>query len=225
MTRRTRVSSSKEPSSAQPNEISLDSFAVISSLPPKMSAKAIVKTINLLGLSEGFKILTPVEYQWANNPPPGYMTVYAAQCVSGLRFPLHPFLVDLLVTLGISPSQLNLNSYRVKAAGHLNHGFKAKALVEEDLLIVAGLHPVPDPYAGLESRYFHLQTMMNRVAVRNFLPENVPSNPLSSSSTRSASATSSDIQSSGRGQSPSRTPPAVGPSSASVSLIPTDGAN
>ncbi|KAK4421221.1 hypothetical protein Salat_2072600 [Sesamum alatum] len=49
--------------------------------------------------------------------------------------------------------------------------------------------------------------MMNRAAVRKFLPENVPSNPLSSSSTRSASATPSDIQWSGRGQSPSRTPP------------------
>ncbi|KAK4422017.1 hypothetical protein Salat_2152400 [Sesamum alatum] len=63
--------------------------------------------------------------------------------------------------------------------------------------------------------------MMNRAAVRKFLPENVPSNPLSSSSMRSPSATPSDIQSSGRGRSPSRTPPLVGPSSASVSLIST----
>ncbi|KAK4426461.1 hypothetical protein Salat_1414700 [Sesamum alatum] len=245
-----------------------------------MSAKTIVKTINLLGLPEGFEILTPIEYQRANNPPPGCVIVYAAQCVSRLRFPLHPFLVDLLVTLGIPPSQLNPNSYRlvvefllccqlyclepsvenflgifsprltpgecffhftprlglvfihekpssygawknrfffirkaeweiplvwrpspndlppinlelvkerVKVVGLLDHGFKAKALVEKDILIVAGLHPVPDPYTGPESRY--LQTMMNRAAVRKFLPENVPSNPLSSPSTRSASTT------------------------------------
>ncbi|KAK4433520.1 hypothetical protein Salat_1114300 [Sesamum alatum] len=33
---------------------------------------------------------------------------------------------------------------RVKAAGLLDHGFKAKALMEEDLLTLAGLHPVPD---------------------------------------------------------------------------------
>ncbi|KAK4415082.1 hypothetical protein Salat_2615300 [Sesamum alatum] len=203
-----------------------------------MSSKSIVKTINLLGLPEGFEILTPIEYQRANNPPPGCVTVYAAQCVSRLRFPLHPFLVDLLVTLGIPPtkwevpliwrSSLNdlpsinfeLVKERVKAAGLLDHGFKAKALVEEDLLILAGLHPVPDTYTGLESCYFCLQTMMNRVAVRKFLPEKVPSNPLSSSSTRSASATPSDIQSSGRGRSPSHTPPIARPSSVSSSPPP-----
>ncbi|KAK4423413.1 hypothetical protein Salat_1924100 [Sesamum alatum] len=91
---------------------------------------------------------------------------------------------------------------RVKAAGLLNHGFKAKALVEEDLLILAGLHPIPDTYTGLDSRYFRLQTPMNHAAVHKFFPEDVPSNLLSSLSTRSASATPSDIQSSGRGRSP-----------------------
>ncbi|KAK4420283.1 hypothetical protein Salat_2441400 [Sesamum alatum] len=95
MTPRTRASSSKEASSSSANEIFADSFAILSSLPPKMSAKSIVKTINLLGLPEGFEILTPIENQRANNPPPGCVTVYAAQCVSGLPFPLHPFLVDL----------------------------------------------------------------------------------------------------------------------------------
>ncbi|KAK4431069.1 hypothetical protein Salat_0868900 [Sesamum alatum] len=280
MTCRTRSSSSKEASSSSANEIFADSFVVLSSLLPKMSAKSIVKTINRLGLPKGFKILTPIEYQRANNPPPGCVTVYAAQCVSGLRFSLHPFLVDLLVTLGIPPSQLKPNSYRlvvgfllccqlyhieptmenflgvfvprltpeesewevpliwrsslndfpsinfelvkerVKAAGLLDHGFKAKALVEEDLLILAGLYPVPDTYTGPVSRYFRLQTMMNRAAVRKFLPENVPSNPLSSSSTRSVSATPSDIQSSGRGRSPSRTPPIARPSSISPSSPP-----
>ncbi|KAK4420282.1 hypothetical protein Salat_2441300 [Sesamum alatum] len=62
--------------------------------------------------------------------------------------------------------------------------------------------------------------MMNRAAVRKFLPENVPSNPLSSLSTRSASATPSNIQSSGRGRSPSRTPPIARPSSVSPSPPP-----
>ncbi|KAK4422018.1 hypothetical protein Salat_2152500 [Sesamum alatum] len=93
MTCRTRASSSKEPSSSQPNEISPDSFAVISSLSLKMSSKSIVTTVNLLGLPEGFEILTPTEYQRANNPSPGCVTVYLTQCVSGLRFPLHPFLI------------------------------------------------------------------------------------------------------------------------------------
>ncbi|KAK4428824.1 hypothetical protein Salat_1182300 [Sesamum alatum] len=103
MTRRTKASSSKEPPYAA-NEISPDSFSVISSISAKMSAKSIVKTINLLGLPEGYEILTLVEYQRANNPPLGCLTVCAAQCVSGLRFLLHPFMVELLVALGIPPS-------------------------------------------------------------------------------------------------------------------------
>ncbi|KAK4428864.1 hypothetical protein Salat_1186300 [Sesamum alatum] len=97
-------------------------------------------------------------------------------------------------------------------------GFKPKAQVEEDLLIVAGLHPTPDTYTGPRVvTSASVMTMMNRAPVSKFLPENVPSNPLSSSSTRSASATPSDIESSGRGRSPSRTPPVVGPNSASPS--------
>ncbi|KAK4421840.1 hypothetical protein Salat_2134600 [Sesamum alatum] len=210
MTHRTRGSSSKEASSSSANEISVDSFVVLSSLPPKMSAKSIVKTINLLGLPEGFEILTPIEYQRANNPPLGCMTVYAA---AEWEVPL-----TWRSSLNDLPSiNFELVRERVKAAGLLDHGFKAKALMEEDLLTLAGLHPVPDTYTGPDSRYFRLQTMMNHAAVRKFLPENVPLNPLSSSSTRSASATPSDIQSSGRGQSPSHTPPIARLSSVSPS--------
>ncbi|KAK4433232.1 hypothetical protein Salat_1085500 [Sesamum alatum] len=117
----------------------------------------------------------------------------------------------------LPPINFELVRERVKAAGLLDHGFKVKALMEEDLLTLAGLHPVPDPYTGPDS-----QTMMNCAAVRKFLPENVPSNPLSPSSTRSASATPSDIQSSDRGRSPSRTPPIARLGSASPSPPPTD---
>ncbi|KAK4428865.1 hypothetical protein Salat_1186400 [Sesamum alatum] len=273
MTRRTRASSSKEPSSFAVNEISPDSFVVISSFSPKMSAKSIVKTINLLGLPKGYEVLTPIEYQRANNPPPGCLIVYVAQCISGLRFPLHLFLVGgrvltvltalayrayrrelfrfVLPTtytegelLPLLPSPrptewevplawrsslnelppINFESVkeRVKAVGLLDHGFKPKAQVEEDLLIVAGLHPTPDTYTGPRVvTSASVMTMMNRAPVCKFLPENVPSNPLSSSSTRSASATPSNIESSGGGRSPSRTPPVVGPNSASPSPTPS----
>ncbi|KAK4423412.1 hypothetical protein Salat_1924000 [Sesamum alatum] len=69
MTRRTRASSSKEASSSA-NEIFADSFAVLSSLPLKMSAKSIVKTISLLGLPEGFEILTPKNIKRPTTLPP-----------------------------------------------------------------------------------------------------------------------------------------------------------
>ncbi|KAK4420146.1 hypothetical protein Salat_2427500 [Sesamum alatum] len=185
-----RASSSRETSSPAANEIYPECFAAISSFSPKMSTKSIMKAINILGLPEGLEILNPIEYQRANNPPPNCLTVYAAQCVSGLRFPLHPFLVELLGALGIPPrlvfihekpssygawksrfffirkadwevplmwrssfNELPTINYdlvkeRVKAAGLLDHGFKAKALVEKDLLILAGIHPEPDTYTG-----------------------------------------------------------------------------
>ncbi|KAK4415479.1 hypothetical protein Salat_2655300 [Sesamum alatum] len=155
--------------------------------------------INLLSLPKGYEVVTPSEYHRANNPPPGCLTVYATQCMSRLRFPLHHFLIELFVALGNPPSlvfihekpssygawkfrfffvwkaewevplawcpslndlstvNLELVKERVKATGLLDHGFKAKALVEEDLLIVAGLHPAPDTYTGLKSRYFCLR--------------------------------------------------------------------
>ncbi|KAK4421059.1 hypothetical protein Salat_2056400, partial [Sesamum alatum] len=294
MTCRTRASISKEPPPSAANEMSPDCFVVISSISPKMYAKSIIKTINLLGLPEGYEVVTPSEYHRANNTPPGCLTVYVAQCVFGLRFPFHPFLVELLTALGISPSQSNPNSYRlvvgfllccqfyhiehtlenfmgvffprltpgecffhfsrrpslafihdkpssygawksrfffirktewevslawrsslnelpsinlelvkerVKVAGFLDHGFKAKTLVEEDLLIVAGLHPIPQiPVLALKAVTF--------TSVKS-----LPSNPLSSLSMRSASATPLDVQSSERGRSPSRTSPRVRPDS------------
>ncbi|KAK4438797.1 hypothetical protein Salat_0214300 [Sesamum alatum] len=63
--------------------------------------------------------------------------------------------------------------------------------------------------------------MMNRVAVRKFLPETLPVNPLSSPSTRSASATPSDVLSSGRGRSPSRTTLGVRPGSVFPKPVPS----
>ncbi|KAK4412414.1 hypothetical protein Salat_2888400 [Sesamum alatum] len=284
MTHRTRASSSKEPSPYVANEISPDCFVVISSISPKMSAKSIVRTINLLGLHEGYEVVTPIEYQRANNLSPGCLAMYAAQCMSGLRFSLHPFLVELLGALGIPPSQLNPISYRLVVglvlccqlyhiepslenflgvlSPRLTPGecffhfsprpslvfihekpssygawksrfffvrkaeWEAKALVEKDLLIVAGIHPEPDTYTGLESRYFRLRKYHDESSCRpQILPENLLVNPLSSSSTRSGSATPSEIQSSGRGQSPSLTPFVVSPSSTSPSSVPSQHAD
>ncbi|KAK4423359.1 hypothetical protein Salat_1918700 [Sesamum alatum] len=68
----------------------------------------------------------------------------------------------------------------------VEHEFKGKVSLEEELLIVAGLHPAPDRYEGI---------MMNRAAVRKFILEDVPAIPPSSSA-RSVSSTPSDLPSS-----------------------------
>ncbi|KAK4423575.1 hypothetical protein Salat_1940300 [Sesamum alatum] len=90
--------------------------------------------------------------------------------------------------------------------GLIAHGFNAKAILEEELLIVAGIHPAPDPYKGPLDPVTRFQTMMNRAAVRKFIPEDVPAIPLSPEA-RSASATPSDPPSSSRPRS--ITPPTV----------------
>ncbi|KAK4415542.1 hypothetical protein Salat_2661600 [Sesamum alatum] len=132
------------------------------------------------------------------------------QLTSGLRFPLPPLLIQLFNVLGIPPSQLLPNSYkkpewgvpvswgsslnalpplnlgeikrRMLDVGLVAHEFKAKAILEEELLIVAGLHPAPD------------WIMMNRAVVHKFIPDDIPTIPLSSS-TRSVSSNPSNVPS------------------------------
>ncbi|KAK4417294.1 hypothetical protein Salat_2555000 [Sesamum alatum] len=79
--------------------------------------------------------------------------------------------------------------------GLVEHEFKGKAHLEEELLIVAGLHPAPDRYEDPLDTYSRLWIMMNRAAVRKFIPDDVPAIPPSPSA-RSISSTPSDLPSS-----------------------------
>ncbi|KAK4425453.1 hypothetical protein Salat_1739300 [Sesamum alatum] len=155
------------------------------------------------------------------DPPPGFLTVYSVQLLSGLRFPLPPLLVEVFNLLGIPPSQLLPNSYwklewdvptawawslnvlpplnlgdikRVmKEACLVDHEFNAKATLDEELLIVVGLHLAPDRYEGPSIVLLDfIRIMMNRVVVCKFIPDDVPAMP-SSSGTRSAPSTPSDL--------------------------------
>ncbi|KAK4428842.1 hypothetical protein Salat_1184100 [Sesamum alatum] len=218
MPRRTRASSSHKPASPILTEISPSAFGAISEIPLKMSSKSIVKTLNLLSLPEG----TPFLPRFV--PHPGLVFVHEKPSWYGAWKSCFFFVRkahwEVPLSCGLSlkelPSvDLDLVKERVRSVGPLEHGFEAKALMEEDILIVAGLHPFEDTYSGPES-----QVMMNRAAIRKFFPKNIPSKPLSSSTTKSASATPTDIQSSGRGRSPSMTPLNLPPSSSSPSPLP-----
>ncbi|KAK4417022.1 hypothetical protein Salat_2527700 [Sesamum alatum] len=173
-----------------------------------------------MALPEGYNVLTPIEYQRANNPPqPGCVTMYVAQVSDMFHFVLpvvsinHPWKISsmfsrrdyVLGNVYVKNPRLMGDEGRLTDAGLFEHGFKVKALLEIELLVVVGLHFVVDNYDGPESLYSHLQTMMNRAAILNFIPDNIPSNPLSSSGTRSASATPSDVPLSSRTQSQSKT--------------------
>ncbi|KAK4424415.1 hypothetical protein Salat_1634900 [Sesamum alatum] len=51
-----------------------------------------------------------------------------------------------LVPKRLAPLNLGEIKRRMKEAGLIDHEFKAKAIMEEELLIVAGLHPAPDKF-------------------------------------------------------------------------------
>ncbi|KAK4428226.1 hypothetical protein Salat_1122200 [Sesamum alatum] len=176
MPRCTRASSSREPSSPAPNEISLNSFASISSIPSKMSAKSTIKITKTVDLPGGYDVLTPVEYQRANNLPQ-VASVFRPANVYSWGMPFSLFSMPGLVFIHEKPSSYgtmktrfshvrkdnwevslawhpSLNELppinfkavmeRVRGVGLLEHGFKANELLEENLLIVAGLYPVED---------------------------------------------------------------------------------
>ncbi|KAK4417384.1 hypothetical protein Salat_2564000 [Sesamum alatum] len=220
MPRRTRVSFSSENASPVPAMASIEAMAVISGTPTTMTEESISKLVAQIALPATYDWVLPSASDSTSDPPPGFLTVYSAQLVSGLRFPLPPLLVKIFNLLGIPPSQLFSNSYRksewdvptawacsvnalpplnlgdtkrvMKEAGLVDHEFNAKAILNEELLIVAGLHPAPDRYEGPLDRITRFRIMMNRAVMRKFIPNDVPAMP-SSSEMRSARSTPSDL--------------------------------
>ncbi|KAK4441613.1 hypothetical protein Salat_0496200 [Sesamum alatum] len=273
MPRRNKVSSSGETTFPSPAMVSSEALAVISGTGSSLTEDAVRKLAIDIALPGEYDWVVPSPNQSANNPPPGYLTVYSTQLTLGLRFPFHDPLIQVFNRLGIPPSQLLPNSYRLivgfllcaqlyefdpsvenflgvfspkitsgecffylsprpgltfirdepsshgawkskyfflkkegwqvplswgtslntlpslnlgeikrrmKDAGLVDHEFSAKTLLEDELLVVAGLHPAPDTYEGPLDRFSRLRIMMNRAAVRKFIPEDVPTIPTSS---------------------------------------------
>ncbi|KAK4423358.1 hypothetical protein Salat_1918600 [Sesamum alatum] len=113
MPRRSKASSSGENVAPSPTLISGEALAVVSSTPSQMSEESIRKLVDQISLPATYDWLRPSPSQFANNPPEGFLTVYTSQLTSGLRFPLPDLLVQLFNVLGIPPSQLLPNSYRL----------------------------------------------------------------------------------------------------------------
>ncbi|KAK4417200.1 hypothetical protein Salat_2545600 [Sesamum alatum] len=93
---------------------------------------------------------------------------------------------------------------RMTDVGLVSHEFKTKAILEEDLLIVAGIHPTPARYEGPLDSYPGI--MMNRAVVRKFIPEDVHTIPPSPSN-RSVSSTPSEVPSANVPRASSLPPP------------------
>ncbi|KAK4433308.1 hypothetical protein Salat_1093100 [Sesamum alatum] len=138
MPRRSRASSSGENVSPSPTLISGEALATVSSTSSQMSKEAIRKLVAQVALSATYDWLRPTSSQFANDPPAGFLIVYASQLTSGLRFPLPPLLVHLFNILGILPSQLLPNSYRLVVGFLLcSQLYRFEARVENFLGVLA----------------------------------------------------------------------------------------
>ncbi|KAK4438105.1 hypothetical protein Salat_0144600 [Sesamum alatum] len=120
------------------------------------------------------------------SPVPVMASSEAMAVISGNLIGMCPLLGHGLLN-ALPPLNLGDIKRVMKEVGLVDHEFNAKAILDEELLIVVGLHPAPDRYEGPHDRI-----MMNRVAVRKFIPDDVPAMP-SSSGTRSAPSTPSDL--------------------------------
>ena len=62
---------------------------------------------------ERVRVHLPSEEDWACHFFPEEVCFYESAFVCGLRFPVHPFLMELLDHFGIAPGQLMPNSWRI----------------------------------------------------------------------------------------------------------------
>ena len=62
---------------------------------------------------ERVRVRLPQEEERACHFSPGEVCFYEAAFLCGLRFPVHPFIMELLDRFGIAPGQLMPNSWRI----------------------------------------------------------------------------------------------------------------
>ncbi|KAL0401085.1 UNVERIFIED_CONTAM: hypothetical protein Slati_4138400 [Sesamum latifolium] len=66
-------------------EVSTEAMAVIVGLASSMSEKSVKKMVHYMSLPPDYEYIVPGPYDRANNPPPGCLSVYASQILSGLQ--------------------------------------------------------------------------------------------------------------------------------------------
>ncbi|KAL2471814.1 Uncharacterized protein Adt_39950 [Abeliophyllum distichum] len=81
--------------------------------PSTYTEATLKRTIDHFYLSEGHRYRAPGPTEYLPTGRPGEVAVYQDSLKAGLRFPLHPFLVEFFCTFSISPGQLVPNALRM----------------------------------------------------------------------------------------------------------------
>ncbi|KAL2469869.1 Uncharacterized protein Adt_38005 [Abeliophyllum distichum] len=81
--------------------------------PSTYTDNTLKRTINHFFLSETHHYRAPGSTEYLPTGRPGEVAIYQDSLKAGLRFPLHPFLVEFLCTFNLSPGQLVPNALRM----------------------------------------------------------------------------------------------------------------
>ncbi|KAL2531804.1 Uncharacterized protein Adt_05155 [Abeliophyllum distichum] len=81
--------------------------------PSTYTESTLKRTIDHFYVSEGHRYRAPGPTEYFPIGRPGEVAIYQDSLKAGLRFPLHPFLVEFLCTFNLSPGQLVPNALRM----------------------------------------------------------------------------------------------------------------
>ncbi|KAL2499949.1 Uncharacterized protein Adt_25499 [Abeliophyllum distichum] len=111
--RRIETNRLEEPVDRNNTNRSMSSLCNIPKHPSTYTEATLKRTIDHFYLSEGHKYRAPRPTEYLPTGRPGEVVIYQDSLKAGLRFPLHPFLVEFFCTFNLSPGQLVPNALRM----------------------------------------------------------------------------------------------------------------
>ncbi|KAL2475624.1 Uncharacterized protein Adt_36360 [Abeliophyllum distichum] len=96
-----------------PHDQSRPTLHTIPKSPSTYTDNTLKRTINHFFLSKSHNYRAPGSTEYLPTGRPGEVGIYQDSLKAGLRFPLHPFLVEFLCTFNLSPGQLVPNALRM----------------------------------------------------------------------------------------------------------------
>ncbi|KAL2524227.1 Uncharacterized protein Adt_09281 [Abeliophyllum distichum] len=96
-----------------PHDRSRPTLHTIPKSPSTYTDNTLKRTINHFFLSKSHYYRAPGSTEYLPTGRPGEVAIYQDSLKAGLRFPLHPFLVEFLCTFNLSPGQLVPNALRM----------------------------------------------------------------------------------------------------------------
>ncbi|KAL2526930.1 Uncharacterized protein Adt_11984 [Abeliophyllum distichum] len=92
---------------------SMSNLQTIPKSPSTYTESTLKRTVNHFFLNKSYKYRAPESTDYLPTGRPGKVAIYQDSLKAGLRFPLHPFLVEFFCTFNLPPGQLVPNALRM----------------------------------------------------------------------------------------------------------------